>query len=232
MGNHREGISLDALYGIRKAGRDLFDRMPPALVGIQPSFAERNKWLEERTRVRQLLLELEGTQKKTANRPSERQSIIRRDIQELEKLSLLPNEEESLSRIKKIQENRKKRKVVFSLVFSFSFSRLQAVSRFTDIDPYLTPEPTISYTPSMTFTPSLTASPTMTMTATLTATPTLTPIATFTHTPTATPMGLTGVIRNHLIGVYELPDGNTKMLSNGYLEPGSEVEIIRYVNPQ
>ncbi len=229
MGNHREGISLDALYGIRKAGRDLFDRMPPALVGIQPSFAERNKWLEERTRVRQLLLELEGTQKKTANRPSERQSIIRRDIQELEKLSLLPNEEESLSRIKKIQENRKKRKgCLFSGILFFILALAGLYLASPILIPYLTPEPTISYTPSMTFTPSLTASPTMTMTATLTATPTLTPTATFTHTPTATPMGLTGVIRNHLIGVYELPDGNTKMLSNGYLEPGSEVEIIRY----
>ena len=229
IGNHREGISVDALYGIRKAGRDLFDRMPPALVGIQPSFAERNKWLEERTRIRQLLLELEGIQKKSGNRPSERQAIIRRDIQELEKLTLLPIEEESLSRVKKIQENRKKRKGCLFSGFIFSVLTLAGLYLASPLlIPYLTPEPTVSFTPSKTLTPSLTASPTITLTATLTATPTLTPTATFTHTPTATPMGLTGVIRNHLIGVYELPDGNTKMLSEGYLEPGSEVEVIRY----
>ncbi len=228
-GNHREGISLDALYGIRKAGRELFDRMPPALVGIQPSFAERNKWLEERTRIRQLLNELNTTQKKTVNRPSERQSIIRQDIQELEKMQLLPIEEESLLGVKKIQENRRKRKgCLFAGIILFVLTIAGLYLASPVLIPYLTPEPTISYTPSMTLTPSLTASSTMTLTATLTATPTLTPTATFTHTPTATPMGLTGVIRNHLIGVYELPDGNTKMLSEGYLLPESEVEVIRY----
>ena len=41
-------------------------------------------------------------------------------------------------------------------------------------------------------------------------------------------MGLRGTVRNRIIGVYELPDGNTTMLSDGYLESGSKVEVIRY----
>lgn len=222
-------LSLDALYTIRKTGRDLFERMPPSLVGIQPSFAERNKWLEQRTRVRQLLFELNGNMRSSGKHKSERQSVIRRDIAELDKMELLPVERDALSLIKKKQERGKKRKGCFwwfIIILLLTLAALYVAS--PRLIPYLTPEPTITVTPSTTFTPTLTLTSTVTPTETATSTPTMTATATATFTPTSTPMGLRGVIRNRLIGVYELPDGNTTMFSNGYLEQGTEVEIIRY----
>ena len=118
-GSRQNELSLDALYSIRKTGRDLFDRMPPGLVGIQPSFAERNKWLEQRTRVRQLMFELNGSMRSPGKNKSEKQSAIRRGIAELDKMELLPTERDALSLIKKKQERRRKRKGCFwwSIIF-------------------------------------------------------------------------------------------------------------------
>jgi hypothetical protein len=94
--------------------------------------------------------------------------------------------------------------------------------------PLLTPSPTLSQTPTRTYTPTRTPTLTMTPTMTLTLTPTMTrtPSPTFTLTPT--PIGLSARILNSRIAVYELPDGNRVMLSEGYLEVGSTVKVIRF----
>ena len=120
-GSRQNELSLDALYSIRKTGRDLFDRMPPGLVGIQPSFAERNKWLEQRTRVRQLMFELNGSMRSPGKNKSEKQSAIRRGIAELDKMELLPTERDALSLIKKKQGTKEKAERLF-LVVNYLFA--------------------------------------------------------------------------------------------------------------
>ncbi len=234
-GTRQNEPSLDALYGIRKSGRDLFDRMPPNLVGIQPGFAERNKWLEQRTRVRQLLVELTEKKQIPGKTKAEQRALEARNVAELEKMDLRPEERETIRRFtQKLEKSRKRKGCIWTVVVLFLLTLAGLYLAAPKLIPLLTPQPTtthtpvISETPSPTLTETTTPTPTLTHTATITLTPTLTLTPTATLTLTPTPMGLRGVVRNKIIAVYELPDGYSSMLSEGYLPTNSEVEVIRY----
>ena len=225
-------ISLDAIYAIRKNARDFFEQIPAELIGIQPGFAARNKWLEQRTQAHQLLTQLNESPKKSRQKRSERGQTIKNTIRELERMDLLPREAESLQRNKdtrKKKASRKHRLVGGLISIILILGALYMAS--PKLIPLLTPSPTLSLTPTLSETPTLTLTNTVTPSPTLTATPTLTmtPTATFTFTPT--PVGLTGLINNNRVGVYELPSGMSVMISDGYLEPGTKVNVIRYCEP-
>lgn len=222
--------SMDAVYSIRKTGRDLFEKIPAGLTVIQPAFAERNKWLEQRSLVQQLAAQANENLKRGGTRKRDEKKRIAADsLRELERMSLLPREESAVKRIRKVLEKRSRRKgCLIGVLIGLLMLAGAVYLAIPQLIPLLTPTPTLSQTPTLTSTPTRTATLTLTPTLTMTLTPTytFTPSPTFTLMPT--PIGLRARILNTRIAVYELPDGNRVMLSPGYLETGSEVEVIRY----
>lgn len=225
--------SMDAIYATRKIGRDFFDKIPAGLVGIQPAFAARNKWLEQRTQVQQLLTQLDDALKKRSKqKKSERNQTITAAVHELDRIDLLPREADALNQSKRILKSRAARRSWLTGIAAGILLLAAALYLASPrLIPLLTPVPTLSLTPTITQTPTQTLTASLTPSPTLTTTPTqtLTPTATFTLTPT--PMGLTGRIGRYNVGVYELPSGISVMLSDGYLPQGSEVNILRYCEP-
>ncbi|NMA12533.1 MAG: hypothetical protein GX933_05030 [Chloroflexi bacterium] len=222
--------SMDAVYSVRKAGRDLFEKVPAGLAAVQPTFAERNKWLEQRSLVQQLTAQVrENLRKGGPKKRDEKNRIVIDSVRELERMELLPREQASVKQIRRNLERRSRRKgCLFGAIIGLMLLAGGLYLAIPQLIPLLTPSPTLSQTPTRTYTPTRTPTLTMIPTMTLTLTPTMTrtPSPTFTLTPT--PIGLSARILNSRIAVYELPDGNRVMLSEGYLEVGSTVEVIRF----
>ena len=233
MGLRGSELSLDAIYATRKIGKDFFEKTPAGLVGIQPGFAARNKWLEQRTQVHQMLTQLnDALKKRTRMSKTERNQKISSSIRELDRIELLPREQEAYQQSKNIMKKRSNnRKTLIGTLIGIVLLVGALYFASPKIIPLLTPTPTLSLTPTISLTPTLTLTSTLTPTETVTFTPTPTLTATSTFTPTSTPMGLTGRIVNNRIGVYELPSGISVMLSDGYLNQRDEVTVIRYCEP-
>lgn len=224
-------LTPEAIFSLRRVGRDLTERIPSGLGSLQGAFDERLKWLETRSQAAQILTSVRESQKRGAKRDGRSQTVDQ-DLAALGTMALTEREAKTLG---ELQGERKKRRRAGGILIAILLAILTLIVGLYYYSPklimMLTPTPTVTSTVTLTPTATLTPTDTLEPTATGTATATPEPTATITLTPEPTIAPISGQVRRKRIGVYALPTGLSVNLSNGHLAVDSPIEILRYCQP-
>lgn len=254
--NHISSLSFDGelplkkdlsaeIAQVRQEGRTLYDNLPPTLVDVQPDIAEKNRWLEKRARNQRALASISENLNNSKSIKHGKGNEVKTAAAELKKVDLLPEEKKGVDQIQKILNEEKKRRLVRISILTGMLLLMSAVYIFLpQLLPMIFPEKNTMISPSMTETQFVPQNVTPVSTEVQTtsvpensdfatteskifSTETkvvLTPIVTFTPELET----LTGIVNSSILGVYALPSGLSRRLSNENLEKGTKVEIIRY----
>lgn len=94
----QEVFPMEPLYMIRREGKILSETIPPLLIEVQPILARENKWLERRTRVRQVLQQINDCYSGEGKIRKNRFKEIEQDLDTISLVPLLPEEKEAIDR--------------------------------------------------------------------------------------------------------------------------------------
>lgn len=223
-------VTPETVYSLRRAGRELIERLPNTFALLQPAFDERLRWLETRSQAAQSIAMIKESRRRGGK--SEGRISLGKELAALRSLPLTKREAQTVSELEK---ERSKRRRFSAILISIPIGIILLLIALYYMSPrlimMLTPTPTMTatatITPTATTTGTVTPTPTITQTATITPTPTITE----TMTPMPTKAGLSGRVEFKRVGVYELPTGNSANLAGGYLKVGEPVEVLRYCQP-